>query len=178
MVGVHRGHHFDPVEPWLFIFNYETDAPTDLFLMTLQPNKPRPPWKSDKIGRRVSDCGSVLLNSPLYKRCGDVSAVYEILLGGKSWKVSRWRDVRSIPRRVAPPLPSPRLPFCDAYSHFMLLRTETSRPTWRGNESGLATMEIVESLQISSCKITQKIASLNALQCSRVVLPHWRKIRA
>lgn len=156
--------------------------------MTLQPNKPRPPWKSDRIGRRVSDCGSVLLNSPLYKRCGDVSAVYEILLGGKSWKVSRWRDVRSIPRRVAPPLPSPRLPFCDAYSHFMLLRTETSRPTWRGNESSLGnngdrgtfTNFIVQNYAKDSFIKRHETCPDDgtAFQCSRVVLPHWRKIRA
>lgn len=156
--------------------------------MTLQPNKPRPPWKSDRIGRTVSDCGSVLLNSPLYKRCGDVSAVYEILLGGKSWKVSRWRDVRSSPRRVAPPLPSPRLPFCDAYSHFMLLRTETSRPTWRGNESSLGnnrdgvkfTNFIVQNYAKESFNKRHETCPGDgtAFPCSRVVLPHWRKIRA
>lgn len=38
-----------------------------------------------------------------------------------------WRS----PRRVAPALPSPRLPSWGAYSHFTWLRTGTSRPTWR-----------------------------------------------
>ena len=106
MVGIHRGHHSDPVNHG---FSYLTTT------QTRQPTCFR--WHGSWINpaplevRRnrvdgVEPRYSFFFNSPLYEHCSDLSSVCEKFRGAESWKVSVWWDARPPPavlRLLSPP---------------------------------------------------------------------------